>query len=104
MSSAADVTRQDGPSTTVSVPLDQRAKHPDLWFEDGSVVLATSDTLFRVYRGTLSRYSPVFRDLFSLPQPTSTSDQDMLDGIPVVHLYDDPTQLAHFLNALHDRL
>lgn len=84
------------------IPVDQRERHAKLWYDDGSIILATSTMLFRVYRGTLSRHSPFFRDLFSLPQPDAGNNENTLDGIPIVELHDDPTQLAHFLNTLHD--
>ncbi len=86
------------------IPLLRRHHHETLWFEDGSIVLATPQVLFRVYRGTLSRHSPIFHDMFSIPQPDAASNQEVLDGIPVVELHDDPEELAHFLSALHDRL
>ena len=46
----------------------------DLWFEDGNVVLRAEDTYFKVYEGILSRESPVFVDMFSLPHPPGASD------------------------------
>ncbi|OBZ75779.1 hypothetical protein A0H81_04997 [Grifola frondosa] len=59
-----------------------------------------TDRRFRVHRGILSRYSPVFRDLFTVPQP---SDAPTLCGCPVVDLFDDPAYLSDLLQALYDR-
>lgn len=84
------------------LPLAQRQRHESLWYKSGNVVIATPKILFRVYDGILAQHSPIFRDMFSLPQPTTGPDQ--LDGVPVVHLHDDPEELSHFLRALYDRL
>ncbi|KAI0784187.1 hypothetical protein C8Q75DRAFT_736326 [Abortiporus biennis] len=39
-----------------------------MWFDDGTIVLRAEDTIFRVYGGQLSRYSPVLKKIF-LEQP-----------------------------------
>ncbi len=93
-------TGQDGIHV---LPLEKRPRHKSLWYADGSVILATPRMLFRVYRGILSQHSPVFHDMFSLPQSSDVSQHDTMDGVPVVHLHDDPTELAHLLSAIHDR-
>lgn len=93
-------------------------RHHDLWFIDGSVVLQTGNAIFRVHKSQLSRHSPFFRDLFSLPQPTqvdvtaSTSSQnspvlriepsDEIEGCPVVRLHDSSEDVANLLTALYD--
>lgn len=61
--------------------------HPDLWFEDGNVVLIAEYTGFRVFKGVLARYSEVFRDMFQIPQPIHP--EESFDGCPVVHLAGD---------------
>lgn len=57
----------------------------------------------------LSRHSVFFRDMFSLPQPppaspsSSSSTQDeIIDGCPVVALQDNSDDLASLLVALYD--
>ncbi len=82
---------------------DERKRHPSLWHEDGTIILATPQMLFRVYRGILSRNSPVFRDMFSLPQPSTSSDagEDIIDGVRVVQIHDRDEDLEPFLSALH---
>lgn len=85
----------------IPLPLSQRERHSTVWFKDGTIVLATPSTLFRVYGGILAHYSPIFRDMFSLSQPDAESEN--FDGVPVVHLSDDATELSHFLSALHFR-
>lgn len=69
----------------------------EIWFTDGNVVLETQRHAFRVYQGPLAQHSPVFRDLFTVPQPTPV---EMLEGCPVVHLPDDSEDLRHLLRVL----
>jgi hypothetical protein len=77
----------------------QMQRDPHLWFEDGSIVLETESTQFRVYRGILAANSPVFKDMFSLPQP---EEQELVEGCPIVTLHDSPVDLGHFLRSIHD--
>ncbi|THH11326.1 hypothetical protein EW145_g721 [Phellinidium pouzarii] len=92
-------------------------QHPEFWFCDGSVVLVVRDTMFLVHKTILARHSIIFRDMFSLPQPLSgedclppspskpkgyDEDETVLDGYPVVHLYDSPEDMASLLYALYD--
>ena len=73
----------------------------DIWFEDGNVILVAGGVAFKVHRGQLERHSEIFRDLFSLPQPV---DQPTLQGFPIVHLYDSPSDITFLLRALYDGL
>ncbi|TFK47460.1 hypothetical protein OE88DRAFT_1636554 [Heliocybe sulcata] len=41
----------------------------DLWYDDGTVVLKTGSSGFRVYRGVLAEHASAFRDMFAMPQP-----------------------------------
>ncbi|KAJ6606004.1 hypothetical protein DFH09DRAFT_69 [Mycena vulgaris] len=70
-----------------------------LWFEDGNVIIQAGSDLFRVYRGVLAARSPIFQDMLGLPQPQK---QESLEGCPIVHLPDAPTEVAVFLRALFD--
>ena len=89
-----------GPSQAEdAVPAEQRLRDAEFWFEDGSVVLVAGGIAFKVYRGVLSDRSPVFKDMFSLPQPPSSSPFDT----PVVHLTDSPQDLRHILRACMPR-
>jgi BTB/POZ domain len=61
---------------------------------DANVVIQSSDFVhFRVHKPVLAMASPVFKDLFSLHQP---SDSESVDGLPVVQLTED----AELLNSL----
>ncbi|OCH84735.1 hypothetical protein OBBRIDRAFT_741067 [Obba rivulosa] len=66
----------------------------EFWYEDGSVVLVAQDTAFRIYRGLLAQHSPVFRDLFTIPQPNTS---ESVDDCPVVRIPDDPDDVARLL-------
>lgn len=81
---------------------DRRARCANLWFEDGNVTLATNSMLFRVHRGVLSLNSPVFADMFALPQPADSTES--IDGAPVVYITgDDGEEMCNLLRAIYDR-
>lgn len=80
-----------------------REPHDTLWFEDGTVVLATENVLFRVHRGVLAKNSPVFAAMFM--QPDGSEDSEKYEGLPLVHLADDDDEdVEHFLSTLYDRV
>ncbi|KAJ7142087.1 hypothetical protein C8R43DRAFT_1238200 [Mycena crocata] len=72
---------------------------PELWFEDGNIVLQAGNSQFRVFRSILAARSPVFKDMFSFPQPT---DSELVDGCPLVHFPDVAEDVTVFLKALLD--
>lgn len=79
----------------------------EFWFEDGTIILIAQNIEFRVYKGPLIRHSPVFSDMFSLPQPvsaphsplSSASGNDEMTDCPVVHVTDSPYELRHVLRV-----
>jgi hypothetical protein len=71
----------------------------ELWFEDGTVVIQAGNSLYRVFRGILAARSPVFRDMFQLPQPP---DCPLFEGCPVVQIWDSPTELTALLRAIFE--
>ena len=71
----------------------------DIWYDDGNVVLQAQNTQFKVYRGILAQSSPVFKDMFSFPQPP-LEDAQLVDGCPVVHLSDSAEEVRYILRAL----
>ncbi|OJT07015.1 hypothetical protein TRAPUB_2145 [Trametes pubescens] len=70
---------------------------PEFWFEDGSVVLVSLNTGFRVYKRLLVEHSPFFRDLFQMPQPANAPT---VEGTPCVVVSDPPEQVRHLLRVL----
>ncbi len=78
-------------------------RDPELWFDDGNLVLIAGGVQFCVYKGLLTSQSAVFKDMLSLPQPASddASLQDDSTSLirATVHLSDSPEDLRHFLRA-----
>jgi hypothetical protein len=69
----------------------------DLWFPDANLVIRVGGSLFKVFRGILATKSPVFEDMLSFPQP---EDSELIDGCPVVRLFDSEKDTEYFLRAL----
>lgn len=78
--------------------LAQLERSPDIWYDDGNAVLQTANTLFKVYKGFLSKESALFRDMFSLPQPEAGAE--LYEGCLLVKLYDEAAQLRLLLLAI----
>ena len=123
-----------GVDSTTKFMIDEETvvKHPDLWFEDGSVICRAESTLFCVHMSQLARHSLVFNDMFMLPQAlgddgstktglfmalsrfggrlgleesalsSSTEDTFMTRRVPVVYLYDAAEDVANLFKALYD--
>ena len=72
-------------------------RHPDLWFEDGNVILIAENTGFCVYRGVLVGQSNVFRDRLRIPQSSA------VDTCLIVYMSDDSAkELAIVLDILYN--
>jgi hypothetical protein len=68
---------------------------------DADVIIQSCDLVdFRVHRRTLAISSPFFDDLFSLPQP-QPSDNEVVDGLPVVRLPEDAEVLSGLFTMLY---
>ena len=74
----------------------------DLWYKDGSVVLVTEKTAFRVHTTILAANCEVFRDMANIPQPSDGDGSEMYEKCPVIRLGDTATDMKHFLQALYD--
>ncbi|KZP19283.1 hypothetical protein FIBSPDRAFT_744241 [Athelia psychrophila] len=79
------------------------ARHPELWFDDGSVVLIAEAMFFRVHRSILCKHSSVFSDIFSIPQP-SDNGSEIVEGCPVIRMHDSAHEFAQLLKACYDPL
>ena len=85
MSETSSVTAVDSHDTTPA----SSKRDEEFWFADGTIVLMIQDIEFRLYRCLLKDRFPIFKDLFSLPQPASNdSEGQNSDSCPVVHLHD----------------
>ena len=76
-------------------PVVIRTQDEEFWFSDGNVILLARDVKFRIYSGLLANRSPVFQDMFSLPQPAASSDSPC----PTVEMTDSPEDLRHILRV-----
>ncbi|KAH8797122.1 hypothetical protein DL96DRAFT_1478853 [Flagelloscypha sp. PMI_526] len=70
---------------------------PDLWLEDGNLVIKAGNRIFRVHRSTLAAQSSVFADMLSFPP---SPNQEIFDGCPLVEVPDDPASIEFFLRAV----
>jgi len=82
-------------------------ENPDLWFDDGNLIIRTvlSDnrayTVCKVHKSVLASHSNVFHDLFDGPQAAFDAASDQYDGLPVIQLPDAPSEVNDFLKALY---
>lgn len=86
---------------------DQDSAPPDIarskiWFDDGNIVIQAENTQFRVYKGVLALQSDIFRDMFSVPQPSS-DEGGLVEGCPVVIVHDTALDWTFVLEALLER-
>jgi hypothetical protein len=77
-------------------------RRSEIWYEDGNIVLQAGMTQFRVYRGILRDKSPIFKDMFDVPQP-SDNFGSFFEGCPVMRVMDSAEDWEHVLNALYKR-
>lgn len=69
----------------------------------GDVILRSSDYIyFRTFKLLLSLASPMFADMFRIPQPTLESDvNEMKDGVPMVNMEENSRVLEVLLSFCH---
>ncbi|KZP06404.1 hypothetical protein FIBSPDRAFT_322892 [Athelia psychrophila] len=84
----------DGPLTAGTT------RSPEMWLDDGNIVIEADKTQFKVHRSLLSAHSHVFKDMFSIPQGPSSAEEPTVEGCPVVHLSDSAVDVAIVLRAL----
>ncbi|PIL28389.1 hypothetical protein GSI_09540 [Ganoderma sinense ZZ0214-1] len=75
----------------------------EVWFEDGNIVVIAQNTAFRIHKSVVSVHSSVFRDLFSIPQPSLTVDgvNVSFDGCRVVRVSDTSYDFRELLRAIY---
>ncbi|KAF7341329.1 BTB domain-containing protein [Mycena venus] len=74
-----------------------------LWFPaDSPAVLRAEDRLFCVSKSILAARSTVFQSMFEFPQPVDTTGAEIMDGKPVIYLYDKAADVEQFLRAIFD--
>jgi hypothetical protein len=71
------------------------------------VILRSSDNVdFRVFRLLLSLASPIFNDMFAMPQASekiNDNNQEMKDGLPIIQLAEDSQTLSKLLITCYPR-
>ncbi|KAF8956202.1 hypothetical protein BDZ97DRAFT_1925676 [Flammula alnicola] len=73
---------------------------PELWFQEADVIFHAGNKLFRIHRSILSKRSPIFNDMFSIPQPHEADTMD--DGCTHIHLPDREMDVYFFFLAIFD--
>ncbi|KAI0750730.1 hypothetical protein C8Q80DRAFT_1153659 [Daedaleopsis nitida] len=66
--------------TKVTDPVQRNCEY---YFEDGNVILRVEDIWYKLHRSQLERHSPIFRELFTIPQPEH-SNEGLSDDNPIV--------------------
>lgn len=85
-----------------SPAIEKTTRHGEPYFDDGNIILEVQSIRFRVYRGILAASSPIFADMFSVPQPPLPAEE-LVDGCPVVELSDSADDWTYVLKALFER-
>lgn len=78
-------------------------KDDEYYIEGGDVVFLVQNTLFRVHRFFLTRESPVFRDMISMPVPEGMEVEGSSDNIPIQLLGITSDDFAKFLWTFYNK-
>lgn len=76
-----------------------RQHDKEFWYTDGTVILIAGNVEFRIYKGILAEHSPVFKDMFSMPQPPLEESGSGDASCPIVHVSDSAEDLRHVLRV-----
>ncbi|CAA7261832.1 unnamed protein product [Cyclocybe aegerita] len=75
----------------------------NFWLDDGNIILQAENTQFRVHKSMLARQSSIFKDMFSIPQPSEPLDP-VVEGCPVVTLSDKASDVDCILSIFYDNV
>jgi hypothetical protein len=91
------VQEREDPPVQINSPT---SSPPDTFdVPDANLIIRSSNLVdFRVHKSVLAMASPVFKDAFSLSQP---SDGESVDGLPVVRLSEDSELLSALVSMLY---
>ncbi|KAF7360149.1 hypothetical protein MVEN_00743400 [Mycena venus] len=65
----------------------------------GDIILQAETTQFRINRDVLAKHSPVFEDMFAVPQPLN---EPTMEGCSIVHVSDTAKDWELLLEMLYD--
>ncbi|KZP28189.1 hypothetical protein FIBSPDRAFT_276064 [Athelia psychrophila] len=91
--------RVGGDTPEPPVPVPSATRSDSIWLDDGNIVIQAQTTQYKVHRSILAAHSPIFRDMFSMPQPPSEGEVTV-EGCPVVHVSDRAADVTIVLQAL----
>ncbi|VDC03571.1 unnamed protein product [Peniophora sp. CBMAI 1063] len=74
--------------------------NPDLWFEDGDVVLVAGDTHYKLYANLLARHSTRFRTMFMETKLEAGDSYENFDGCPMYTLPHEPEEVTLMLRRM----
>ncbi|KAJ6605999.1 hypothetical protein DFH09DRAFT_896607 [Mycena vulgaris] len=75
----------------------------ELWLSDGDLIIQTDNLSFRIHSRVLATSSTVFADMLLFPPPVgSTADNETVDGLPTVRLFDSDADATLFLKGIFD--
>ncbi|TBU53880.1 hypothetical protein BD310DRAFT_961760 [Dichomitus squalens] len=74
------------------------ARDSEYWFDDGNLILLSQGFAFCIYKGLLAEHSSVFRSMFQVATPAT---EELVDGCPVVTLYDSPNDLRELFRLIY---
>ncbi|TFK98030.1 hypothetical protein BDV98DRAFT_573370 [Pterulicium gracile] len=74
-------------------------RSPRLWFAGGTLVFRAENTVYRLLPDILAACSPVFQDMFNVPQP-SMQDSDGYEGLALIYMADKSDELTALFEAI----
>lgn len=85
--------------SATSTEKDSKIHRSEIWFEDGNLILQAASTQFRVHWGIIALHSRVFEGMFPIPRPEG---EPLVDGCPLVHVFDDPEDWKNLLDVMYN--
>lgn len=77
-------------------------RSPTYWYRTGDIIIITQGkTAFKIHSDVLGRKSKVFNDLLNHDAPRP-ANEDTMDGCPIMHVTDRPSDFEIFLKLIYD--
>ena len=94
----SDSSSSLSPAPESDVPNAEWTRHAQYYFDDGSIVLLTECTIFRVHKGVLTLHSGFFERLLNQPREPGA---ETVDGCPLVPLQDSVDRVETLLDVMY---